>query len=46
MKAIKFKDETYWLLREMRDEMAKEEERAVTFDDVVNALLSRSPGGE
>jgi 5-methylcytosine-specific restriction endonuclease McrA len=43
---VKLEDDTYWLLRAKRDKMAKEEERAVTFDDVVNALLSRSPGGE
>ena len=40
-KPIKFKDETYWQLREMRDEMSKEQGKAFSFDDVVQYLFTR-----
>jgi hypothetical protein len=41
MKPIKFKDETYWLLREKRDKMAQDLNKQVTFDDVVQYLFTR-----
>jgi predicted CopG family antitoxin len=41
MKPIKLKDETYWQLREMRDERAKDLKHAVSFDDVIQYLFTR-----
>ena len=41
MKPIKLTDETYWQLREMRDEMSKEQGKAFSFDDVVQYLFTR-----
>jgi predicted CopG family antitoxin len=41
MKPIKLKDDTYWTLREMRDERAKDLKRNVTFDEVIQYLFTR-----
>ena len=38
-KAIPLSDKIYWQLREIRDDMSKEENRAVTFDDVIQRLI-------
>jgi len=40
-KAIPVSAETYWKLREMRDEMSKEQGKAFTFDDVIQYLFTR-----
>ena len=41
MKPIKLKDDTYWQLREMRDEMSKDRKLAVSFDEVIQYLFTR-----
>jgi cytochrome c553 len=40
-KPVKISDETYWQLREMRDEMAKDRKSAVSFDEVIQYLFTR-----
>ena len=39
MKPIKLTDETYWLLRDRREQMSKDSDKQVTFDDVIRELL-------
>ena len=39
MKQLRLSDETYWLLRDVRDRRAKDLKRQVTFDELIKHLI-------